>query len=88
MLGLIRLDRENKNIVIIGKLEVYFSYETPIAFSNAGGYNYVTSQRFSNTTSRFQNELHEKGFTRIPATVFQERLKKEVRNECDRAKDE
>jgi len=59
---LIRCETRNLSVVQVGNVEVYFSYETPVAVVKTSvGDNecYITEKRFSNTSSRHVNEVRQ-----------------------------
>ena len=66
----------NKNVVDIGQsIRIWFSYETPIAFSNGGGF-YCSENVWTNTTGKFLNELQPNKKKRIPNDEFNKKLEK------------
>lgn len=64
----------NKNKVTIGTLDLYFSYETIIAFSLNGSLK-VCSNVWSKTTGKFLNELEPNKQNRLSYMVFMQELK-------------
>lgn len=70
---------DNAAVVTVGKLTVWFSYATPVAFQLAGDYRYVVRNRWGNTTGRHLNAID--GGThasRIDQAEFEARLAEAV----------
>jgi len=63
--------RSTKQIdVIIGDLELYFSYETLVAFQSPETGLVVSENVWSTTTGRHLNEIHPNKDIRIPYEEF------------------
>ena len=60
----------NKNIVHIGGLSLYFSYETIIAFRDRAGLRCSVNQ-WSTTTGKFINEIEPVKEARLKPEVFE-----------------
>jgi hypothetical protein len=64
---------ENKCIVSIDNLDLYFSYDTIIAFRNKGKLC-CSENQWSNTTGKFLNEIQPDKSKRMPAAEFNDLL--------------
>jgi hypothetical protein len=69
----------NAHVVKAGKLEIYFSYETPIAFRDADGTLVVSENVWGSTTGRHINLVDSAHGARVPAEEFEERLQAYLR---------
>lgn len=63
----------NKNSVTIGRLKLFFSYKTIIAFSCDNGF-YCCDNIWSRTTGKFLNELEPDKSRRLPSELFEFKL--------------
>jgi hypothetical protein len=69
----------NKNKVDIGNLEIYFSYETPVAFNSYDGKGAVCSENiWSTTTGKLLHEVCPDKKTRVPNEKFRDQLEKAI----------
>ena len=64
----------NKNIVYIGDLALYFSYETIVAFSTPDAGLVCRQNNWSTTTGKFLNEICPDKKARIKGKDFEELL--------------
>ncbi|MCD6492419.1 MAG: hypothetical protein J7K36_01235 [Archaeoglobaceae archaeon] len=74
---LVNLGTPNRNIVKIGDLAIYFSYETPVAFSKSG-LLFASENIWSKTTGSFLNLIQPDKLKRLPHKEFQQRLSEEI----------
>lgn len=64
----------NKNVVSLGSLRLYFSYETIIAFSTPATGLVCSENDWSTTTGKFLNEIQPAKELRTPYGKFCEQL--------------
>ena len=70
----------NFHLALIGEVSIFFSYETPVAFSApVTGYKWVVRENdWGATTGRYLNEIDtgskEAKAARLPSTEFERRL--------------
>jgi len=74
MIKLKNLGTVNKNYINVNGLEIWFSYETPVAFQKAGE-RYVRENEWSTTTGRFLNELEPDKNKRVKSEEFEKMLR-------------
>jgi len=72
----------NKNRVTIGNLEIYFSYETPVAFKQYEGMGKTVCSEndWSKTTGKLLNEVCPMKKGRLPNAEFRAELEKAINN--------
>lgn len=75
----IRLIRPNFTMVDLGSIAIWFSYETPIAFSH-NGTEYVRENVWGPTTGKHLNAVNPDKSIRIPGDKFREALDKALGN--------
>lgn len=68
----------NKNTVRIGKLQLWFSYETPVAYKVGSENIVVRKNDWSTTTGKLLNDLEPDKSKRIDGQIFVEQLEKLV----------
>lgn len=66
----------NKNIVYIGKLTLYFSYETIVAFASPKTGFVCRENSWATTTGKFLNEICPNHKERISSEKFEKELNK------------
>jgi hypothetical protein len=69
----------NTSIVTIGKLTIWFSYKTPIAYQVEGKPMVVGDLHYSNTTSKHLNKIEPEKKKRIDYKQFTAQLEKLTR---------
>lgn len=69
----------NKNSVVIGRLKLFFSYKTIVAFSNDTGF-YCSENIWSRTTGKFLGELEADKNKRLPNDLFMFKLNQALRS--------
>ena len=70
----------NKNMVYLGSLMVYFSYETPVSFYNCKtGKKATRVNDWSTTTGKLLNELEPNKENRVDGETFEKELTKELK---------
>lgn len=70
----------NKNAVRIGRVEIIFSYNTPVAFKAGWGEWVVRKNEWSTTTGKLLNEYQPNKSLRISGSEFQEQLNQVLEN--------
>lgn len=63
----------NKNLVVIGDLAVWFSYQTPVAFKYKGVFM-CRQNDWSRTTGKLLNELEPDKTARVDGALFENHL--------------
>lgn len=66
-------DTANFSVVYLNGLKVWFSYETPIAFSYNGRL-YISENAWSVTTGKHLNRIDPDKNKRLPASEFRDKL--------------
>lgn len=66
--------RPNFNRVDSGKVSVWFSYETPIAFTNSRGETVIRKNVWGSTTGKHLNAVCSDKSVRIDGESFENRL--------------
>ena len=64
----------NKNLVILGPLTVWFSYETPVSYRVDGQAQVTRENDWSKTTGKLLNECEPDKTKRIPGERFEAQL--------------
>lgn len=74
----------NTNKVSICELDIYFSYETPVAFQAYGEKMVCRENSWSTTTGKFLNSLQPDKTKRIEGRLFDEKLQQAITGEMIR----
>ena len=72
----------NKNSVTIGRIKLFFSYKTIIAFSCDSGF-YCSKNIWSRTTGKFLNDLEPDKNKRLPNDLFNFKLNQALKQGFD-----
>ena len=64
----------NKNVVTLGNLRIWFSYETPVGYQLPLGGRVVRENDWSTTTGKLLNELEPDKKKRISGSQFEAQL--------------
>jgi hypothetical protein len=75
-ISLKNLGTVNKNLVQIGSVKIWFSYETPVAYQIGKCKIIVCENIYSQTTGKLLNQLQIDKKLRVPANDFKEAINK------------
>ncbi len=70
----------NTNMVTVNGLQIVFSYETPVAFSQGFGYWIVRENDWSKTTGKLLNKYEPEKKKRITGEEFEKQLDEVLNN--------